>query len=236
MLEVDAIHTYYGDSHVLQGVSLRVHEKEIVALIGRNGAGKTTTLRSIMGLVVPRRGSVRFEGFDITRLPPERTARLGIGYVPEHRGIIPNLTVAENLHLATLHDSRRKKELEERLEAILQAFPRLRERYHQDASSLSGGEQQMLAIARALVVGPKLLLVDEPTQGLAPLLVEQILDRLVQINREQRTSILLVEQNAILALAAARRAYVIDQGVIVLEGDADEVSTDPGVQRAYLGA
>lgn len=236
MLSLDNVHVYYGDSHILQGISLKVEAGELVTLLGRNGAGKTTTMRAIMGLVYPRQGNVTFADHDITRLSPHLTARLGIGYVPDRRAIIPGLTVEENLRLPTLREPRRKAEFQERMEQLLDYFPRLKERWRQEASSMSGGEQQMLAIARALVTRPPLLLVDEPTQGLAPLLVRQIMEMLREINRVEKTSILLVEQNAAMALEFSERAYVIDQGRIQLEGAAADIRADRDIQRRYLGA
>ena len=236
MLELSEVHTYYGESHILQGISLTVDRGEMVALLGRNGAGKTTTMRTVMGLVFPRRGLVQFLDRDITHLPPHLRARLGIGYVPERRGIIPGLTVAENLRLPALRDPRRKKDWQEQTERLLEYFPRLRERYRQEASSLSGGEQQMLAIARALVAKPALLLVDEPTQGLAPLLVREIMEIFVRINQEEGTSILLVEQNATMALEVVHRAYLMDQGRIQAAGLAAAIRGDRELLQHYLGA
>lgn len=236
MLSLQDVHVYYGDSHILQGISLTVGTGELVTLLGRNGAGKTTTMRAIMGLVYPRGGTITFAGHDISHLPPYLTARLGIGYVPDRRGIIPGLTVEENLRLPTLREPRRKREFQDRMTQLLDFFPRLKERWRQEASSLSGGEQQMLAIARALVTRPPLLLVDEPTQGLAPLLVRQIMEMLLEINRTEKTSILLIEQNAAMALEFSERAYVIDQGRIQLEGATADIRADREVQRRYLGA
>ncbi|MBI2218647.1 MAG: ABC transporter ATP-binding protein [Candidatus Rokubacteria bacterium] len=234
VLTVDAIHTYYGESHVLQGVSLRVDAGEVVALLGRNGAGKTTTLKSIMGIVPARRGTIRFDGADITRLPPHLVARRRIAWIPEERRIVPNLTVYENLRLAMLKAPVDGKEASARLEEALAFFPRLRERLTQNGKSLSGGEQQMLAIARGLVAGPALMLVDEPTEGLMPIIVRNLTEILHAINA-RGTSMLLVEQNLEVALALARRVYLIDQGRIEFEGTPDDLRGHPDLLRRYLG-
>lgn len=230
MLEVQDLHSYYDLSHVLQGVSLAVGEGEIVALIGRNGAGKSTTLKSIVGIVRPRAGRVVLAGAEVQGLPTYLIARRGIAYVPEERRIF-GLTVAENLRLAML--SHRGLKVSEALERIYAHFPRLAERQRQDAKSLSGGEQQMLALARALIGHPRVILVDEPTQGLAPQFVRGIADILVKI-KEDGVATLLVEQNAKVALEIASRAYVIDHGVIQFEGTAGEVQANERVQREYL--
>ena len=231
MLSVQEIHTYYGLAHVLQGVSLEIGDREIVALLGRNGAGKSTTLKSIVGLTPPRRGSVVFNGQPITGLPTHEIARLGLSYVPEERRIFPALTVLENLKVAMLaHKLPNPHAAQERM---LEMFPRLRERQHQLGRSLSGGEQQMLALARAMISDPKLLLIDEPTQGLAPNLVTSIASSLVQI-KEQGLSVLLVEQNARVALSIADRAYVIDHGIIQFSGSAADLSANEAVQREFL--
>ena len=231
MLSVNEIHTYYGLAHVLQGISLEIGDSEIVALLGRNGAGKSTTLKSIVGLTPPRRGSIVFDGQEIAGLPTHLIARRGLGYVPEERRIFPALTVLENLKVSMLAYKLRNPS--EALERMFEMFPRLRERQHQLGRSLSGGEQQMLALARALVSSPRLLLIDEPTQGLAPNLVTSIANSLVQI-KEQGLSVLLVEQNARVALGIADRAYVIDHGVIQFGGSAAELSSNEAVQREFL--
>ncbi len=231
LLALEDVHTYYGEAHILQGVSLAVPEGEVVTLIGRNGAGKTTTLRSVMGIVRPRRGRIRLRGQDITGLPPDQVARRGIAWVPEERRILPNLTVIENLRLGWLGAGARG---DGRLEEVFAYFPRLRERAGQRGRHLSGGEQQMLAIARALVAAPAVMLVDEPTEGLAPLLVQQLTEILAAINR-RGTTILLVEQSLEVALALARRVYVMDQGRIQFEGTPDDLRRDPGVQQRFLG-
>ncbi len=233
VLELRDVHTYYGHIHALKGVSLVVRPGEVVTLIGANGAGKTTTLRTISGLVKPRQGQVLLEGRDITRLPPHEIAALGVGHVPEGRRIFPRLTVLENLEMGA-YLVRDPKELQRRLQAVFELFPRLYERQDQPGGTLSGGEQQMLAIARALMMGPKIMLLDEPSMGLAPVLVETIFDVLRRLN-EEGTTILLVEQNAHMALQVAHRGYVIETGRIVLEGPAAQLAQDPQVQAAYLG-
>ena len=217
LLELDGVDTYYGKSHVLRGVSLGVPRGAVTVVIGRNGAGKTTTLRSVMGLTPPRRGRVRFDGRDVTGEPPHRMFRLGIGYVPEGRQIFPELTVAENLRLATRVTGATRWPLDR----IFDSFPALRERLRQKGRSLSGGEQQMLAVARALAGEPELLLLDEPSQGLAPLFV-RMLGELMGRLRQEGLTILLVEQNVRLALAIADRVAVLSRGTVVFEGDPAE--------------
>lgn len=234
ILEVREIHTYYGQSHILQGVSLEVEKGEIVTLLGRNGAGKSTTLKSILGLVAPRSGEVTFLGERISGLPPHLVCQRGISFVPEERRIIPGLSVYENLKLAMLKNKERSKAKEkEILDQVMEIFPRLRERLQQEGTSLSGGEQQMLAIGRGLVSQPELMLVDEPTEGLMPLLVERIGEVLKEI-QAQGVTILLVEQNMEMALEISQRAYVIDEGVIKYKGAADEIRRNEEVQRKYL--
>jgi branched-chain amino acid transport system ATP-binding protein len=232
VLAVDDVHTYYGEAHILQGVSVRVDEGEVVTLIGRNGAGKTTTLRSIMAIARPQRGRVTFQGRDITRLATHEVARLGIGYVPEERRVLPNLTVLENLRLGML--GKRPADGPRRLDEALDLFPRLRERADQKGLVLSGGEQQMLAIARAMVGSPAVMLVDEPTEGLAPLLVRALTEALADVNR-RGTSILLVEQTLEVALALSHRLYVMDQGRIQFSGTPTDLRNDPTVQQRFLG-
>ena len=231
MLAVREIHTYYGLAHVLQGVSLEIGDREIVALLGRNGAGKSTTLKSIMGLTPPRRGAVVFEGQDLIGMPTHLIARRGIGWVPEERRIFPQLSVLENLKVSML--AYKLADADGALEGMFRMFPRLQERMGQAGRSLSGGEQQMLALARALISSPRLLLIDEPTQGLAPNLVTSIAASLVRI-KEQGLSVLLVEQNARVALEIADRAYVIDGGVIQFGGTADDLRANEAVQREFL--
>lgn len=232
ILEVRDVHTYYGQSHILQGVSLEVEKGEMVTLLGRNGAGKTTTLKSILGLVPPRSGSIAFMGERISGLPPHVISQKGISFVPEERRIIPGLTVYENLKLAMLKNKDRSKDTEI-IERIMAIFPRLKERWHQEGTSLSGGEQQMLAIARGLASEPLLMLVDEPSEGLMPLLVERILEVLKEI-QENGVTILLVEQNMEMALQISQKAYVMDEGVIKYQGTAKEIESNEEVQRKYL--
>jgi branched-chain amino acid transport system ATP-binding protein len=233
MLELREIHTYYGLSHVIQGVSLRVEKGEIITLIGRNGAGKTTTLKSIIGLTPPRSGTIAFNGEDITHLPTHLIAQRGIAFIPEERRVIPNLTVAENLKIGMLKN-RDKSKNSKLLERTFAYFPRLQERLEQRGSSLSGGEQQMLTIARGLVSDPAIMLIDEPTEGLMPLLVNQITIILKEMNKDGVT-ILLVEQNVEMALSISSRGYVIDQGVIQFEGPAEELQQNREIQQRYLG-
>ena len=232
LLSVEELHTYYGEAHILQGVSVEVGEGEVVTLIGRNGAGKTTTLRSIMGIAPPRRGHVRFRGGDVTHLGPHEIARRGIAWVPEERRVLPNLSVLENLRLGMLGG--RVRDGAGLVDEVLAYFPRLRERIESKGRFLSGGEQQMLAIARALVARPGVMLVDEPTEGLAPILVQNLTEILAQINR-RGTTILLVEQTLEVALALSHRLYVMDQGRIQFHGTPDELRREPTVQQRFLG-
>jgi branched-chain amino acid transport system ATP-binding protein len=234
LLAVEDLHAYYGEAHILQGVSLRVGAGEVVTLIGRNGAGKTTTLKSIMGLVPPR-GRISFDGRELAGRATHEIARAGIAYVPEERRILPNLSVAENLRLGMLSAPRAAQGANSAvIEEVLTYFPRLHERYDQKGKSLSGGEQQMLAIARGLVARPKLMLVDEPTEGLAPLLVQSLTEILGEINR-RGTTILLVEQILEVALTLSHRLYVMDQGRIQFEGTPDDLRADPEIQQRFLG-
>jgi branched-chain amino acid transport system ATP-binding protein len=232
MLELKEIHTYYGLSHVIQGVSLRVEKGEIITLIGRNGAGKTTTLKSIIGLTPPRAGTITFQGEDITHLPTHLIAQKGISFVPEERRVIPNLTVAENLKIGMLKNKDKSKN-PKLLERTFAYFPRLQERLAQKGGSLSGGEQQMLTMARGLVSDPAIMLIDEPTEGLMPLLVNQIAIILQEMNKDGVT-VLLVEQNVEMALAISTRGYVIDQGVIQFAGLAKELQENREIQQRYL--
>jgi branched-chain amino acid transport system ATP-binding protein len=232
MLKVQNIHTYYGQSHILQGVSLRVEKGEIVLLSGRNGAGKTTTIRSIMGLVPPKSGEIHFLGERITGVPVHLVSQKGISLVPEGRKIIPGLSVFENLKLATLKN-RDKVKVGELFEQIAQIFPRLKERWTQEGTSLSGGEQQMLAIARALISDPVLILIDEPSEGLSPIMVEKIAEVLKEIQKKG-TTILLVEQNTDMALEIANRCYLMDEGLIKFEGSPEEIKKNEEIQREYL--
>jgi branched-chain amino acid transport system ATP-binding protein len=232
LLAVEEIHTYYGEAHILQGVSLTVGEGEVVTLIGRNGAGKTTTLRSIMGIARPRQGRVRLRGDDVTALGTHEIARRGIAWIPEERRVLPNLTVLENLRLGML-GARGSNGGGDVLDEVFAYFPRLRERIDHRGRFLSGGEQQMLAIARGLVGRPSVMLVDEPTEGLAPLLVKSLTDILGAINR-RGTTILLVEQTLEVAMALSHRLYVMDQGRIQFEGTPDALRRDPTIQQRFL--
>ncbi|MCS7033510.1 MAG: ABC transporter ATP-binding protein [Phycisphaerae bacterium] len=233
LLKVSDITVSYGAVKALHGLSLEVNEGEIVTLIGCNGAGKSTTLRAISGMIAPRNGSIAFLGEDITGAPPHLLVQQGLSHVPEGRGIFSNLTVAENLDLGAYARKDRQNVAADR-ERALTLFPRVRERLKQIAGTLSGGEQQMLAIARALLARPRLLLLDEPSLGLAPQLVQLIFSIIREINN-QGTTILLVEQNAHMALAVAHRAYVIQTGQILKSGRAKDLLEDPDVKRAYLG-
>jgi branched-chain amino acid transport system ATP-binding protein len=233
LLALEQVHTYYGEAHILQGVSIAVGEGEVVTLIGRNGAGKTTTLKSIMGITRPRRGAVRLGGADVTQLQTHEIAQRGIAWVPEERRVLPNLTVLENLRLGMLGGGQ-ARDGEARLDQVFDYFPRLRERAMQRGRSLSGGEQQMLAIARGLVARPKIMLVDEPTEGLAPLLVQSLTEILRQINRGG-TTVLLVEQTLEVALALSHRLYVMDQGRIQFEGTPERLRQEPMIQQRFLG-
>src|SRR6266567_1319175 len=232
LLALQDVHTHYGEAHILQGVSLTLEPSEVVALIGRNGAGKTTTLRTIMGIAKPTRGSIRFRGEDITHREPHEVARRGIAWIPEERRVLPNLTVLQNLQLGML--GARTPDQDAVVETAFDYFPRLRERKNQPGRLLSGGEQQMLAIARGLVARPELMLVDEPTEGLAPLLVESLTEILGSINKSG-TSILLVEQTLDVALSLAHRLYVMDQGQVQFTGTPDELRRNPAVQQRFLG-
>jgi branched-chain amino acid transport system ATP-binding protein len=234
LLELDNIHSYYGHIHALKGISLRVEEGEIVTLIGANGAGKSTTLRTISGLIHARQGSIHMGSKDISRLEPHKIVELGVGHVPEGRGIFPRLTVLENLEMGafTLQD---QAEVNRRLEQVFVIFPRLKERIYQKGGTLSGGEQQMLATARGLMLRPKILLMDEPSMGLAPVLVDAIFDIIQSLNKKEGTTILLVEQNAHMALRFSARAYVLETGRIVLSGPSAEIAQNPEVRKAYLG-
>ena len=228
MLDVEALETFYGPSQALFGVDLQVAAGEAVALMGRNGMGKTTTIRSICRLTPPRRGRVRLEGRDLAGLPAHRAARLGLGLAPEGRRCFPNLSVEENL-TATARPGPWDRA---RVEAL---FPRLAERRRQEAGTMSGGEQQMLAFARALMSRPRLICMDEPTMGLAPIIVDQVLDTIQRINRERGVAVFMVEQAAELALSIAHRGYVLAGGTVRLEGTASELIANPQVREAYLG-
>ena len=233
ILEVRGVHTYYGAIHALKGITLEVREGEIVTLLGANGAGKSTTLRSINGLNRPRRGSIRFQGEDITNEPAHTIVKRGISQSPEGRRLFPRMTVLENLQMGAFqrHD---RAAMREDLDRVFTLFPRLAERKNQKAGTMSGGEQQMCAIGRALMARPKLLMLDEPSMGLAPIFVDKIFEIVVEINR-QGTPILLVEQNALMALDVARRGYVLETGRIVLADEAKALRENEQVRKTYLG-
>jgi branched-chain amino acid transport system ATP-binding protein len=232
LLQLDAIHTFYGNIEALKGVTLTVEEGECVTLIGSNGAGKSTTLRSVSGLTPARQGSVLFGGRDITRTAPQDIVRLGISQSPEGRKCFSRMTVRENLDMGAY--LRRDKGVGDDLDRVFDLFPRLQERERQKAGTMSGGEQQMLAIGRALMARPRLLLLDEPSMGISPILTERIYDTIAEINR-QGTTILLVEQNANFALGVSQRGYVLETGRVVLSNESALLKEDPEVQKAYLG-
>jgi branched-chain amino acid transport system ATP-binding protein len=234
LLEVNDIHTYYGNIEALKGVSVEVEEGECVTLIGSNGAGKSTTLRSISGLTPPRQGSIRFNGREITETPPQEIVSMGVAQSPEGRHVFPRMTVNENLLLGA-YLRRDQSEISSDLERVYELFPRLKERERQKGGTMSGGEQQMLAIGRALMARPTLLLLDEPSMGIAPILVERIYETIAEINR-QGTTILLVEQNANFALDVSTRGYVLETGSVALSDKSAALRENPEVQRAYLGA
>ena len=232
LLEVEEIHTFYGNIEALKGVSLSVAEGECVTLIGSNGAGKSTTLRSISGLTPARTGVIRFRGKDIARMPPQDIVQLGISQSPEGRKCFQRMTVRENLDMGAY--LRRDKEVGQDLDRVFDLFPRQKEREKQKAGTMSGGEQQMLAIGRSLMSRPKLLMLDEPSMGIAPILVERIYETIAEIN-QQGTTILLVEQNANFALEVSKRGYVLETGKVVMSDQSDSLRTNPEVQKAYLG-
>jgi branched-chain amino acid transport system ATP-binding protein len=232
VLKVNAIHVYYEAIHALKGVSFAVEEGELVTLLGGNGAGKTTTLKTLSGLLRAREGSVALDGESLEKVQPHEIVRRGVAHVPEGRKVFPRFTVLENLHIGGY--ARAKNTLGPELDFVFQMFPRLKERQRQYAGTLSGGEQQMLAIGRALMAKPKLLLLDEPSMGLAPKIVEQILENIRAINKAGVT-VLLVEQNAAMALAISHRGYVLETGSVILEGKASELAGNDLVRQAYLG-
>jgi branched-chain amino acid transport system ATP-binding protein len=233
MLEVENIHTYYGNIHALKGITISVDKGEIVTLIGGNGAGKTTTLRTISGLLKPRQGRILLDGEDLAPFRAHDVVFKGVAMVPEGRGIFARLRVIENLDLGA-YSRKDRKAIESDLERVFSIFPRLKERRNQVAGTLSGGEQQMLAIGRSLMAHPRLILLDEPSMGLAPILVESIFETVQNINQEG-TTVLLVEQNALMALSIAHRGYVIQTGRIVLQDSAENLRQNEMVQKAYLG-
>ncbi len=233
LLELENVHTYYGRIHALKGISLSVEEGEVVTLIGGNGAGKSTTLRTISGLLHAKEGKIFLRGKNITQMAAHEIVTFGVGHVPEGRGIFPRLTVRENLEMGA-YTIQSPAEVQRRMEWVFELFPRLKERLEQKGGTLSGGEQQMLATGRGLMLKPHILLMDEPSMGLAPVLVDAIFDVIKLLNKEG-TTILLVEQNALMALRTAARAYVLETGRIVLSGTAQEVAQNPQVKQAYLG-
>ncbi len=233
MLELRDVHSYYGNIHALKGISFTVEDGEIVTLIGANGAGKSTTLRTIQGLMRPRQGTVILNGVALEKLPTDQIVAQGVSQAPEGRQIFPRMTVLENLEMGA-YQRKDKEGIQKDLSRVFELFPRLKERIKQAGGTLSGGEQQMLAIGRAMMARPKVLMLDEPSMGLAPILVEQIFDIVKEINA-QGTTILLVEQNAMMALSVANRGYVLEVGHIVMQGTAEELSNNKQVQDTYLG-
>lgn len=233
MLKVEDINVYYGTIHALKGISFEVNQGEIVTLIGANGAGKTTTLRTISGLMQPKKGSISFLGENIVKMVPNKIVEMGLCHVPEGRRIFANLTVLENLEMGA-YIRKDKKGIKEDYEIVFSRFPRLKERIKQIGGTLSGGEQQMLAMGRSLMARPKLLVLDEPSMGLAPLFVSEIFKIVKDINKSG-TTILIVEQNANMALSIANRAYVLETGKIIISGDAKELASSPEIKKAYLG-
>jgi branched-chain amino acid transport system ATP-binding protein len=234
LLEVAELHTFYGNIEALKGVSLRVEEGEVVTLIGSNGAGKSTTLRSISGLTPPREGTIKFDGTEIGEVPPQEIVHMGISLSPEGRHVFSRMTVRENLDLGA-YLRKDRSDIDRDMERVFALFPRLKERERQKGGTMSGGEQQMLAIGRALMANPKLLLLDEPSMGIAPILVERIYETIAEINR-QGTTILLVEQNANYALGVSKRGYVLETGKVALEDESAKLLVNADVQKAYLGA
>ena len=233
VLEIDGVHVYYGAIHALKGVSLTVRDREIVTLIGANGAGKSTTLRAINGLNRPRQGTIRFQGREISGATPHSIVKSGIAQSPEGRRLFPRMSVTENLEMGAFQRTDRQNFAAD-MDRVFDLFPRLKERRSQKAGTLSGGEQQMCAIGRALMARPKLLLLDEPSMGLAPIFVERIFETIVEVNKEG-TPVLLVEQNALMALEVAQRGYVMETGRIAIEGSAGELKTNEQVRMTYLG-
>jgi branched-chain amino acid transport system ATP-binding protein len=234
MLELKEVHTYYGNIHALKGVSMTVAEGEIVTMIGSNGAGKSTTLRTIQGILRPKKGTILLEGEALEKLPPHKIVERGVSQSPEGRLIFPRMSVQENLEMGA-YTRKDKAGIEQDFEWVFKLFPRLKERINQKGGTLSGGEQQMLAIGRAMMAHPRIMLLDEPSMGLSPILVEQIFETIVELNK-QGTTILLVEQNARMALSIANRGYVLQTGEIILHDTSAKLKEDPMVQKSYLGA
>lgn len=235
MLKVNDIVTYYGDIRVLHGVSIEVGDNEIVSIIGSNGAGKSTLMNNIAGIVPVRSGSIEFDGFDLTKLKGHQVVQKGVVQIPEGREVFPNMTVLENLEMGSYSIKRSKTEMKNKLEEMYDLFPRLKERRSQKAGSLSGGEQQMVAIARGLMADPKLLMCDEPSLGLAPVVVEDMFDIFVRVNKEMGIPILIVEQNAFMALSISQRCYVMENGEIRISGASSELAQSDAIISAYLG-
>ncbi len=235
VLSLRDVDVYYGEVQALFGISLDVDEKEIVSIIGSNGAGKTTTMRSIMGLRIPKNGTITFQGKDITKMKAHNVVKQGIIYVPEGRLVFPDLSVQVNLEMGAYSKNYSRKELNDKLEEQYALFPRLKERRNQMAGSLSGGEQQMLAIARGLMADPKLIMFDEPSLGLAPVIVDDMFDIIVRINKELNVPVLLVEQNAFMALSISNRTYVLENGVMKTSGPSSELIESDEIRKAYLG-
>ena len=233
MLQLDNVHTYYGNIHALKGISLRVEAKEVVTLIGSNGAGKSTTLKTISGLLRPRTGTITFEDKRLDQTPPDKIVEMGVAHSPEGRRIFSRMSVLENLEMGAFARSDRPK-IKEDMDRVLTLFPRLKERLTQKGGTLSGGEQQMLAIGRSLMSSPRVLLLDEPSMGLSPILVETIFEVIRDINKEG-TTVLLVEQNALMALEVAHRGYILQTGQIILEDTGANLLKDERVRKAYLG-
>jgi branched-chain amino acid transport system ATP-binding protein len=233
MLEIKDLEVYYGMIQAIKGISFQVNEGEVIALIGANGAGKTTTLHTISGLITPKKGTVMFEGKDITKVPAHKIVSAGMAHVPEGRRVFASLTVLQNLRMGA-YTRNDKNEIEETLRMVYERFPRLEERKNQPAGTLSGGEQQMLAMGRALMSKPRIILMDEPSMGLSPIFVNEIFDIIKQVSASG-TTVLLVEQNAKKALSIADRGYVLETGRIVLEGNAQDLLNDESVKKAYLG-
>lgn len=234
MLELNEVHTYYGNIHALKGVSMTVAEGEIVTVIGSNGAGKSTLLRTIQGILRPKKGTILLEGEALEKLPPHKIVERGVSQSPEGRLIFPRMTVQENLEMGA-YSRKDKAGIAQDFEWVFKLFPRLKERINQKGGTLSGGEQQMLAIGRAMMAHPRIMLLDEPSMGLSPILVEQIFETIVELNK-QGTTILLVEQNARMALSIANRGYVLQTGEIILHDTSAKLKEDPMVQKSYLGA
>lgn len=235
MLQVQSIDTYYGEVQALHGVSIDIGSGEIVAIIGSNGAGKSTLMKSVIGLIHPKRGKISFNGEDITTMKASTIVSKGLVYIPEGREIFPNMTVAENLEMGAFSKKYKKHELKLRMNEAYELFPRLGERAKQKAGTMSGGEQQMLAVARGLMCEPKLIMCDEPSLGLAPVIIDEMFDAFVRINREKKIPLVIVEQNAFMALSISNKAYVLENGVMRISGPSSELIESAEIKKAYLG-